>query len=255
MKKFLTVSCLLAGSLAFGGIDDTVVTFSTKGPDKYADDVTVLDGEYYALVWVKKGATFAGVTTDGKAVDETNNKILLKAPVAKGGKCPNIQYTIDEAYYSKNNLASGELFVYLLDTRKFQVDANGEIVKDADGKPVAVSCGQGSALVNGYGDTGAVVSGKQTSADVAGAVAAGAKAAIPAIGKNLRIRDIKLIDGNVYLYVRGSLPSVRYGLKFGNKPNALKKGTKEKYGRGIDEDLIIVTPQTDGAQFFGVEAN
>jgi len=251
MKNLLTGICLWAGTLAFAGVDNVVLTFSTKGPDRYADGTTVLDGEFYALCWTQKGHAFAGIDANGQPVDAAHNKILLKAPVAQGGRCPDIQFEIDETFYAQNGLKDGTLSVCLLDSRKFKSEG-GVIVKDAGGNPVVASWGQSSGLVNGYGDTGAVVGSAKSSVELATA-SAGQKAAVPTTGRDLRIRDMKLVDGNVYVYVRGSLPSVRYGLKSGSEPGSLATEAQERYGAGAEQDLIIVTPQKAGAQFFSVE--
>ncbi|MBQ8125761.1 MAG: hypothetical protein IJ173_07735, partial [Kiritimatiellae bacterium] len=67
MNKLLTAACALALSLAaFAAQNDALVTFSTKGPDCYADGTTVLDGECYALCWSKDFANFA-IRADGTA--------------------------------------------------------------------------------------------------------------------------------------------------------------------------------------------
>ena len=42
MKKTVFGLSLLVGALAFAGVDNVVVTFSTQGPDKYADGTTVV---------------------------------------------------------------------------------------------------------------------------------------------------------------------------------------------------------------------
>ena len=57
---FLAIACV-----AGAGTDDTLIAFSTKGPDRYADGTTVLDGECYALVWSIDG-NFDGFSADGR---------------------------------------------------------------------------------------------------------------------------------------------------------------------------------------------
>ena len=94
MKKLMTM--IGAVGLAFAAtaaIDDALLTFSTVGPDKYSDGTTVLDGECYALVWTADGATFGGIAADGTAVAETD-EIVLVAPVATGGHCPDVLFQI-----------------------------------------------------------------------------------------------------------------------------------------------------------------
>lgn len=256
MKKMIFGLALLAGACAFAGIDNVVVTFSTKGPDKYADGEKVVDGEVYALVWVANDAEngFAGLDANGDLLDKDHNKILLKAPVAKDFHCPNIQFEIDADYYQSAGLKNGQLFVYLMDTRRFQMDDNG-IVKDADEHPIVASVGDTSKLVNGYGAaTDAIICDQFAAANLSKSAEAGVTAAVPEKGKQLKIKDIKLVEGNVWIYVSGSLQSMRYGVKMGKMPNELnKKNVKELYGSGND-DLIIITPQKEDSAFFSVES-
>lgn len=253
MKKMIFGLALLAGACAFAGIDNVVVTFSTKGPDKYADGNVVTDGEIYALVWVKDGAKFAGIDANGDAVDGGNSRILLKAPVAKGGHCPNIQFEIDETYYRENGLAGGKLFVYLLDTRRFKLGDDG-VETDGNGRPIVTSVGDASGLVNGYGAaTDDIVCSGFAAANLSKSAKTGEAAAVPEKGKQLKIRDIKLLDGNVYIYVSGSLQSMRYRVKMGKLPGGLKENVKQLYGND-KEDLIIITPQKEASAFFSVES-
>ena len=139
MKKLMTM--IGAVGLAFAAtaaIDDALLTFSTVGPDKYSDGTTVLDGECYALVWTADGATFGGIAADGTAVAETD-EIVLVAPVATGGHCPDVLFQIPAAQVDKG----GTFGVYLLDTR----------VKAEDGTmaPAGLKANGKLSLVNGYG--------------------------------------------------------------------------------------------------------
>ena len=121
MKKLMTM--IGAVGLAFAAtaaMDDALLTFSTVGPDKYSDGTTVLDGECYALVWTKTGATFGGIAADGTAVAETD-KIVLVAPVAKGGKCPKVVFEVDADDMAKK-YKGGSWSVLLLDTRRWGAD-------------------------------------------------------------------------------------------------------------------------------------
>ena len=72
--------------------NDLLISFSTKGPDTYADGTTVMDGECYALVWIPEGASGAAIASDGTAADGA--KIVLVAPIAKNGRCPNVVYRV-----------------------------------------------------------------------------------------------------------------------------------------------------------------
>ena len=143
MKKLMTV--IGAAGLAFtatAGVDDALLSFSTVGPDKYADGSDVLPGECYALVWSADGQ-FDGIKADGTTVDPAD-KVVLVAPVAKQGAngtcCPAILYQVDKAFAESH--ASGQYAVYILDTR----------VKAADGTVSVGGVDEKGALkvVNGY---------------------------------------------------------------------------------------------------------
>lgn len=80
-KKATVALLLLLGGFSFAGITDYVATFSTPGPDRYADGTVVADGECYALVWSPKGSTFAGFSADGTTVSSADC-VVLAAPLA-----------------------------------------------------------------------------------------------------------------------------------------------------------------------------
>ena len=53
MKKTIAVLFAIASAAAFAGMNDLIVSFSTPGPDKYADGTEVKVGECYSLVYTK----------------------------------------------------------------------------------------------------------------------------------------------------------------------------------------------------------
>jgi len=238
MKK--TIAFLFTGLLAaasFAGMNNVVVTFSSQGPDKYADGTPVIDGECYALVWTPDGAEFAGIAGDGKAISPS--KVAIAAPVAKNGKCPLVQFQIEEVYRNQN-FPGGTWGVYLLDTRRYKTDAQGEITTEVE------SVGN-SAQVNGYGQV-AVLGADKFSSAAAGiaSVAEGAKFGSDAA---VTIKDIKIVGDNVQITAQA--PSyARVGLEAGEKPTDLTAVGGEKYGA---EDVILITPKTSG-NFFKVVA-
>ena len=145
MKKLMTVGCALAlAGAALAAANDVLITFSTPGPDTYADGTTVLDGERYALCWSKDFSQFA-IKADGTA---EGGAVVLKAPIAKGGRCPMTVFEID-ADYAARNFAGGEWAVYLLDTRTFA--SNG-----------AASLAGVAGTVNTAGQVGTVTVGSGT---------------------------------------------------------------------------------------------
>ena len=161
MKKVLSMVAILSAAMAFGKVNDTVISFSTPGPDTYGDGTSVLNGECYALVWTKDGAKFGGISADCKPLAATD-KLLLIAPVARNGRCPTTVLEID-ADYAEANLAGGKFSVYLLDTRVSAtqlakvvkgvpqvVNRVGAVSVDAQGEAVAASAsGLGNSLSAG----------------------------------------------------------------------------------------------------------
>ena len=253
MKKTVFGLTALAGALAFGGVDNKVITFSTPGPDKYADGSTVRKGEFYALVWTRNGVTEKlALTAEGKVVgSEADYRVLLKAPVATAnGHCPFVQFELDEDFYAEKGLANGTLAVYLLDTRKFKADADGVLVKE-DGRFVVESCGVEGNPVRGYGDTGATIalSDGGSSAAAPGAVATGSRSKAPT---KAHFSKIEVLGDNVYLHVKGASPSMLYGVTSGQRPNALADDGERRYGKPNGEMIIVRQAKADG-EFFNLE--
>lgn len=239
MKKTLVAGLVgLLAAASFAGKDNVVVTFCTQGPDTYADGTPVLDGETYALVWTPTGSAFQGIRADGTAAGDS--KVALKAPVAKGGKCPFVKFEIDETY-AKANYAGGTWGVYLLDTRTFAKELG------ADGQPVAT--GAGGAAVNGYGAvTTAKTSVGFVSADGAAAVGAGL---MPADKGEVKITNIELKDGKVFITVSGTVSSAAYAVAEGETPNAIQPTETAAAGNTAGE-MILVRDQKAGGAFFKV---
>ena len=251
MKKLMTM--IGAAGLAFAAtaaIDDALLAFSTVGPDKYADGTTVLDGECYALVWTKNGATFGGIAADGTAVAETD-KIVLLAPVAKDGRCPNVLFQIDSA--KADELADGTYGVYLLDTR---------VVSNGTTKPAGIKNGKLS-LVNGYGlATKATKAGKATAGGVPTAeekesdggqvVAAGAAA--PKDLPQPKITSIK-IEGD---YVKLTVQNLPGFMRVSSGADVAADDTQgaAQATDGKTDEVILYAPKAAGASgFFKVIRN
>lgn len=251
MKKLMTM--IGAAGLAFAAtaaIDDALLAFSTVGPDKYADGTTVLDGECYALVWTKNGATFGGIAADGTAVAETD-KIVLLAPVAKDGRCPNVLFQIDSA--KADELADGTYGVYLLDTR---------VVSNGTTKPAGIKNGKLS-LVNGYGlATKATKAGKATAGGVTTAeekdseggqvVAAGAAA--PKDLPQPKITSIK-IEGD---YVKLTVQNLPGFMRVSSGADVAADDTQgaAQATDGKTDEVILYAPKAAGASgFFKVIRN
>ena len=247
-KSVIAVFAGLMSAAAFAAVnDDVIVSFSSFGPDTYADGIEVIDGECYALVWTPDGSEFAGINADGTAAGDS--KVVLTAPIAKDHKCPNVNFQIDGAYAAQFN--GGKWGVYLLDTRRYKTDENGVILTDAAGNKIVDSVGGNT--VNGYGAVATLAGGSMSSGSASAAVSVSAGSAAPAGAENLKVNDIRFVGDNVYIYVTGSLSCLQYELKSGSEPGALSAPAdgKAQYGKDGDE-MIIITPKKPGAQFFKV---
>ena len=83
-KKILGIALIAVSAIfANAGQDDAMLLFRTTGPDRYADGTPVLEGEVYALVWVRDGHAFAGVDLNGEAVDAANSAVVMAHPLAR----------------------------------------------------------------------------------------------------------------------------------------------------------------------------
>ena len=248
-KSMIAILAGLVSAATFAASpDDVVLAFSTPGPDTYKDGTTVVDDEYYAVVWTRTGSTFAGIDANGKAIGE-DSKVVLKAALAKDGKCPSVVFRLPADYMVDDSTiaalkGSGTWSVYLLDTRRFVADENGVITSEL------ASVGGGNA-VSDYGFAG--FAENLGSAAASSAVAAATQSAVPAGASDLVISDIKFVGDNVQITVTGSLSGLAYELKSGDEPNALAspEDGKAQYGK-TDGEMLIITPKMPGAQFFQV---
>ena len=248
MKKtaiIFTVAALCGA--AFAAQNDALVSFSTKGPDAYADGTTVLDGECYALVWLQNGASGLTVAADGSA---TGGEIVLAAPIAKGGRCPSVVFEVD-ARDMATKYKDGSWGVYLLDTRRWGADGNAKPAGTANGKVVLVNAAGAvtSAAVR-------VVAGKsETVGGVTGAAVASTATAVPAEAPAPEITGIRVDGANVYVTVRGTVPYLQYGLASGDTPDAVTEkaeGSPRTGAAAADDEIILVAPAKKGGAFFRV---
>lgn len=233
MKKLITLGfAAIAAGMTFAAANDVLITFSTPGPDTYADGATVLDGECYALCWSKDFSQFA-IKPDGTA---EGGSIVLKVPAAKGGRCPTIVFEID-ADYAASNYAGGEWAVYLLDTRKF-------------GENGAASLTSGATKVNTVGKVGSVSVGTGTAALLTGTVAT----ALEPTGEVAKpeITGIRVVGGYVYITVKGA-PYLGYGLTSGDAPDSVVSDVEGARASATgEEEITIITGAKSGGEFFKV---
>ena len=240
MKKILaTILAAVASGAVLADQGSILATFSTKGPDCYADGTVVKDGESYALVWTLTNAVFKGISVDGKAVgSQDDNRVLCIAPLAKGGRCPDVVVEVP-AVLADRYAGAGTFSLHLLDTRR------------ADGTPGGVSAG-----VNGYG---AAESFKLSASEqLQGATSANASLAenatvLPASIPQPKIKSIEVKDGVVRLTVERTSKLVRYGVSSGDTPANLKSDADFAPQDGNDAgDIVITAPAKGTSGFFSV---
>ncbi len=254
MKKLLITGLLTVAVSAFAAMNDCLLSFSTKGPDTYADGSVVRDGECYALVWVAQGSEFKGFSGDGKLVDETVNRLLLVAPVAKGGRCPPVLFQISAETVA--SLQEGYYGVYLLDTRVAQ--ANGDTTVAGSGK---------LNIVNGYGavakadkvgmvsDASVAEEDETRSSNEEGGVVAAAGSVAPADSTPVKIKAIQIVDDNVFLTVDNNNIGGIMRIQSGTDLKTFNiTGAAQKTADGATE-AILVTPKSGNSGFFKVIRN
>lgn len=237
MKKLLMAAMAAAAATVFGAANDSLLTFSTKGPDKYVDGTTVLDGECYAVVWTPNGETFGGFAADGKLISE-KDKLVVAAGLAKGGRCPLTVLEIDAEIAKEYE--GGTFALCLLDTRVkvdgvTKVGGAGEAAQTAPAAVNAVTEIATSATADGSIKAGA--------ASMAGKVAAYTKLGNP------QIKGFAVEDATVTLTVSGLEPTATYYVLPAETPNGfdVKKGV---FAKPQGDKLTI--EKKDGMNFFKV---
>ena len=228
----------------FAAANDVVLTFSTPGPDTYADGSTVLDGESYALVWTKAGVTFGGISADGKLLS-ASDKIVLVAGVAEGGKCPTTVFEIEAADFAAYE--GGSFALYLLDTR--MKDAEGS-VSVAGANALATTAPEAVNAI-GLASTGSSTSSSslipQTSS-----LTAGSAIALAAVGVHAKIdvptiTALKIEGETVSITVKDTSPTADYFVVPSTTPGAFATALDAKQENGT-----FTFPKPKDATFFKV---
>ena len=241
MKKTMKMMIGLAAGFCFGAANDTILTFSTKGPDTYGDGSTVLDGERYALVWTKDGTAFSGLTADCKPLAETT-KVIAVAPLAKGGKCPETVFEIDADY--AETLKGGSFALYLLDTRV----ENGKLASASrrDGGGTVPTSVNATGVASLGGDAARTETGS------VGSVKAGA-VSLATVGAYTKIEEptiaaMEVKGAKIELTVSGMSGAADYMVVQGAEPG--KVGAKMT--TTVEGDKLIVDKPEGSATFFRV---
>ena len=257
----LAVALMLAAAV-FAGEDDVLLAFSTTGPDRYADGSPVMEGEIYALVWTRAGATFAGVQADGALVNPGDSEIVMTQPnagtkVVDGetvGYCRPTLFHIPAAFHAAH--AGGRYEVVLLDTRA--TDASGVLRPAGRAEYVRGWCvvperergAQDAAASSAMLRRGAApASGART---VASLLPPGVEIPQP------RITAIKVEDGQVKLTFTGSSPLLLYSIAAGGTPAVDESVGAVQPVSGVSDaaaELEIAVPVREGQRFFKVVRN
>lgn len=258
MKKMIVLCAFAASLSAFAAVEDVVLTFSTKGPDTYADGSVVRDGECYALVWQPAGATGAlAIAADGSVADPTQGEIVLTVPTAKNGRCPTIAIQIDASYAAKHE--GGTWSLYLFDTRTFAEDGTVSLAGVANGRAKAVNAASAVAGATVQATAASATLGASAPQTLAATLAATAAtvSAIPADAPQPTVKDIRVDGGYVYVTVADTAPYLQYNLTAGTDPANLNeaKAAENPVNGKSGEDIILVTPAKAGGAFFRVGRN
>ena len=228
MKKTVAVLFALASAVAVAGVNDLLISFSTPGPDKYADGTEVKVGECYSLVYTK---------ADG------SQEIVLNYQTKVAGKCSSVVYMVDEVTAAK--YSGGSWGVYLLDTRDF---ANGGTPAGLDekGQPKIAPWVKAEVV------SSVASSGNFGTAKADKAVAAGSYDLAAADVPQPTVTGIKIVGANVVVTVANTRPFVGYTLVSGSDVTEFSVPASTGVNGNLSGDIEIVAPKKDGAQFFKV---
>ena len=241
MKNILFALALSPTCLLAGVHDDALISFSTKGPDLYSDGSVVADGEVYALVWSKDGV-FEGFSADGKPLD-SEDKIVLAASLAKGGRCPSVLFQIPANLAS--DLSPGKYAVYLLDTR---------VVVDGKSRPKGLADGK-VGLLNASGAVSSSLSVEKSSsavADILGSIAH-LPASAPSGLAQPKIKAIEVGAENVFITVENLKGFMRVGA--GGGVGGISSTGAAFETSGSEEDVVLVAPKQGASGFYKVIRN
>jgi len=243
IKTFALIAFVFSASGVFADAANLLLSFSTEGPDRYADGGTVATGEWYALCWTPN-ETFGGITTEFLPA-VTGDRVMMAAPLAVDGHCPYVIFQID----SKAIPTGGRYFVYLLDTR----DANGkpaaQTVKDGKLAPVLLN---GAVASTRFTTSGGVTSRTVETAKVEdGAWGESAVDTSAAGFTQAKISAIEVAGTQVKITVEGMMPGIRYNIKAGETVGHLDTYALETPAMKQGESANFFIDKDD-AKFFQV---
>jgi len=271
MKKLVCMIAGLLAAVAFGGgqEDNQFVTVYSNGPDRYMDGSTVLDGEFYAIVWVRKGAAVPAYSADARLLSASSDcKIVTAGRWAKSGGCGvtavnqrtgkvvRSPYTwsvsnSDMAYY----VANGSFRLCLLDTRK----ADNKTLADSEMTSAGYSFPK---MINGYVTTAEVTGEAAALATTVGftsPITVTTASSVPADAPKPKIVRLELRGEGASrvadIWVECTADYLRYTA--GSGPTPSSDMSKEAAGAvAADGDgsktIKVTVPATEGSGFFRV---
>ena len=247
MKFSKIFSMAAAASMAVGAFADAanvLVSFSTT-EDRYLDGSPVVNGEWYALCWSPR-ETFGGLDLNCNPV-KGDEAVLILAPLAKEGRCPDVVFQVDSAVANAYKLDAGYYFVCVLDTR----DASGKpaaAAKDAEtGRRIPAANAEGSMMNGAVAKTSGFTAGASMGSSVAAAESAVAGEAWAAVEPKITYFGVDA--GKVNITVTGVMPGVSYKVKMGETPDSLTTYGGVSSGSGT---LQFKDLDPEGAKFFKV---
>ncbi len=254
MKNILALVATLASLSVFAAVNDLLLTFSSTGPDTYADGTQVMDGECYALVWLPKDSAGIEIAADGTSADPAKGEIIVTASVAKGGRCPTVAFQLNAAFAEK--YTGGSWALYLLDTRK--VDESGKVTLAGvtNGRATAVNAA-GIVAASSVQATSKAKGVASASSTAATSATTSATSVVPAGAPQPKVKGIRVEGGLVYITVADTVPYLQYNLAAGSDPAALDEANaaNNPVNGKAGEDIILVAPANEKAGFFRVGRN
>ena len=251
-KTTVFFGALALGVTAWAGVastpDDEIIALSTPGPDTYADGTLVENGEVYALVW-QIGDEFDGFTATGEAAGAAEGeKVLIKAPCAKGGRLRRTFFIVDPE--TKATCASGGKYaVYLLDTRIVATEADGdEYVSKVTG------VGLGTGVVNAFSKVDATIYENGAINPVAaatGATSTDTASLASATAKQPTIKNFEVSGGYAYITISNLPDLVR--VSEGDDISALAPGAGEAPTSIGDDTAVIIRKAEGETGFFSIQ--
>lgn len=235
MKKLMMLGVAGVALASLAAVNDTLISFSTPGTDTYIDGTAVQDGECYALVWSADGV-FEGIKADGTAVD-ANDRVVLVAPVAKDGKCPDLVYQVDAA--KAKEMEGGQYGVYLLDTRRVVAGETKVGLNPETGKLDYVK--SYATATDAIAAADGIASAAATKAVDGAAVAAYVEVPKPMVAIEVKNATIKLT-------VTGMSPVADYWIEKGTEIQKVSEKVAD-----VPADGVVEVEKTDAAAFFQVK--